>query len=69
LERTRKGSGAIGNQLFVLLACVFVVMIGLGIRRAVEAAASVQRWAPKMQPTVLARRAGRCWGARCLFGR
>lgn len=31
LERTRKGSGAIGSQLFVLLACVFVVMIGLGI--------------------------------------
>ncbi len=31
MERTRKGSGAIGNQLFVVLACVFVVMIGLGI--------------------------------------
>lgn len=31
MERTRKGSVAIGNQLFVLLACVFVVMIGLGI--------------------------------------
>jgi len=30
-QSKRKGSGVIGKHLFVLLACLFVVMIGLGI--------------------------------------